>query len=431
MNGQRFVLLPPESICSAISFVSPPSRNCAPGSMRRVLSGPFEDGSILATSVRGSSGEHLSWSTYHAALCTTSHHSCIEAAHSRAAMPPKTKKPSSGTKRPVAKPSRKQPAKKKQLATKKKPPPQKRPPPSPSSSSEDDNESRSDESWRNASAAECKKRWGACPYRDFGFDVEEIYEFDEEKDQIVEEHAFSRGALNLAPSEWKCPCTVVYTPPQSLVGWRTVSDTRSVTLSWAYSMKDDDEYRYEYNPADIDDYGQNFGGDPSMTVDNMSVIRALARQGAKKGKKKDHYFSYTGSCDAGTASFDVRIVKGTHADILDDEIEYPLWGVSEELLYGEDSMVFEVRLREATVPIGEWADELSGMVRHFKSVEKQTWYQILRKLSPPEKKEVKSLTAKVGFLEAENAELKRRLARYEGTAEDSDENAKPPRKRRR
>ena len=94
-------------------------------------------------------------------------------------------------------------------------------------------------------------------------------------------------------------------------------------------------------------------------------------------------------------------------------------------------MVFEVRLREATVPIGEWADELSGMVRHFKSVEKQTWYQILRKLSPPEKKEVKSLTAKVGFLEAENAKLKRRLARYEGTAEDSDENAKPPRKRRR
>ena len=356
-------------------------------------------------------------------------------------MPPKTKKPSSGTKRPVAKPSRKQPAKKKQLATKKKPPPQKRPPPSPSSSSEDDHESRSDESWRNASAAECKKRWGECPYTDFGFDVEEIYEFDEEKDQIVEEHAFSRGALNLAPSEWKCPCTVVYTPPQSLVGWRTVSDTRSVTLSWAYSVKDDDEYRYEYNPADIDDYGQNFGGDPSMVVDNMSVIRALARQGAKKGKKKDQYFSYTGSCDAGTASFDVRIVKGTHADILDDEIEYPLWGVSEELLYGEDSMVFEVRLREATVPIGEWADELSGMVRHFKSVEKQTWYQILRKLSPPEKKEVKSLTAKVGFLEAENAKLKRRLARYEGkvldlTAEDSDddeahENAKPPRKRRR
>ena len=29
------------------------SRNCAPGFMHRVLSGPFEDGSILGTSVRG------------------------------------------------------------------------------------------------------------------------------------------------------------------------------------------------------------------------------------------------------------------------------------------------------------------------------------------------------------------------------------------
>ena len=72
-KGQRFVLLPPESICSAISFASPPCPRIAlrdscteysPARLRTVLS--------WATSVRGSiSGAGRSAS--HAALCTTSH----------------------------------------------------------------------------------------------------------------------------------------------------------------------------------------------------------------------------------------------------------------------------------------------------------------------------------------------------------------------
>ena len=144
-------------------------------------------------------------------------------------MPPKTKKPSSGTKKPVAKPSRKQPAKKRQ------PPPQKRRPPTPSSSSEDDDEPRGthvkfrdsssdsdDDDWRDASAAECRKRWGACPYHDIGFDIMKEFQFREVMDplsgpHVVEEHQFSRGTLNLAPSEWKCPCTVVYPSRKSSV----------------------------------------------------------------------------------------------------------------------------------------------------------------------------------------------------------------------
>jgi len=281
-------------------------------------------------------------------------------------MPPKTKKPSSGTKKPVAKPSRKQPAKKKQ------PPPQKRRPPTPSSSSEDDDEPRGthvkfrdsssdsdDDNWRDASAAECKKRWGAeCPYEDFGFDLTELYEFNDEEDQMVEDHEFSRGTLNLAPSEWKCPCTVVYTPPQSLVRWRTVSQRQSVTLSWAYKVKDDEEYSYHYNPIEVDGYGP----DPYMVVDNTSVIRALARQDVKKTKKRDDYLSYTGSCGAGTTAFDVRIVEGSHADIKDAEIEDSEYAsVPEDL---EDSMVFEVRVREATVPINEWEDESLAWCAH-------------------------------------------------------------------
>ena len=340
-------------------------------------------------------------------------------------MPPKTKKPSSGTKKPVAKPSRKQPAKKKQLATKKKPPPQKRPPPSPSSSSEDDNESRSDDNWRNASAAECKKRWGAeCPYEDFGFDLTELYEFNDEEDQMVEDHEFSHGTLNLAPSEWKCPCTVVYTPPQSLVRWRTVSQRQSVTLSWAYKVKDDDEYSYHYNPIEVDGYGP----EPYMVVDNTSLIRALARQDIKKTKKRDDYLSYTGSCGAGTTVFDVRIVEGTHADIKDAEIEDSEYAsVPEDL---EDSMVFEVRVREATVPINEWEDEISGMVRTPKRPKKPL-KQLVKKLPRAE-----DLMKQVESLEAENAKLKRRLARYEGkvldlTAEDSDDDAPPPRSKLR
>ncbi len=351
-------------------------------------------------------------------------------------MPPKKKKPAA--KKPAARKPRKQ------LATKKKPPPQKRrPPPTPSSSSEDDDEPRGthvkfrdsssdsdDDDWRNASAAECRKRWGACPYYDIGFDIVKEFQFRELKDplsgpQVVEEHQFSRGTLNLAPSAWKCPSTVVYTPPKDLAWWRTVSRGVSVGTSWAYFVKmDDDEYRYEYNPAEAIGWAE--GG---FTVSVESVIRALAKQEAKHDEYNNTIFSYTGYCDAGEASFDVKIFEGSHADIKRANIEDSEYASTKGL---EDSMIFEVRLREATVPIGKWTDELEGMVRHLKSVEGQA--SDSEEVSPGE--ELESLRAKVKTLEEANEKLTRRLGRYEGkvldlTAEDSDDEAPPPRSKLR
>ena len=65
--------------------------------MQRVLSGPFEDGSILATLACGAVDSEQS--ADHNAH-DLSPPSCIEAAHSRAAMPPKKKKPAA--KKPAA-----------------------------------------------------------------------------------------------------------------------------------------------------------------------------------------------------------------------------------------------------------------------------------------------------------------------------------------
>ena len=92
------------------------SRNRAPGLIRRVLSGLFEDGSILATLACGAGSQSLPGSAPKRVPLRAA-----EAAHSRTAMPPKRKK-SSGA---AAPPKKKKPAAKKPAANKT---PQKRPP---------------------------------------------------------------------------------------------------------------------------------------------------------------------------------------------------------------------------------------------------------------------------------------------------------------
>lgn len=286
-------------------------------------------------------------------------------------MPPKKKRPGTAAapKKPAKKKARKQLAKKKPSPT----------PSSSSSSSEDDEAPTSrfaggdssdsdDGEWRNASAAACRKRWGAsCPYNDVGFDLGEQHEYNDEEDQIVEDHQFSDGTLNPVPAEWKCPSTgvntVKYTPPERLARWRTVSKQQSVVTSWAKFVKEDDEYRYEYNPAEAIGYAE--GG---FTVDVDSIIRALAGQDTKKRKKQDNYFSYTGYVDACSASFDVKIIEGSHADIKRANIGSGEYASTEGL---DESMIFEVRVCEASMEIGTWEDELGGMVRHLKSVSRR------------------------------------------------------------
>ena len=298
-------------------------------------------------------------------------------------MPPKTKKPSSGTKKPVAKPSRKQPAKKKQ------PPPQKRRPPTPSSSSEDDSD---DESQRRRDTAECMERWGAsCPYADV---VLHLGRFSSREPS--ETHEFSSGTVKPAVDEWTCPCEVEYKPREGGSEWFTVSDESSLMGSFGVEVREDEEYDYEVN-YDIDcefDLG---------THDLLRVLREQEKDEKKWTKSKTYYNLNYWVLFGGSALFDVKVEEN------------------------EDERVFKVRLREAGFSIPKYKDVLERMERtpkRPKGPRKQLVQQVPR-VHPEE------LRKQVESLEAENAKLKRRLARYEGkvldlTAEDSDEEAPPP-----
>ena len=330
----------------------------------------------------------------------------------------------SGKKKPVAKPQRKQ------LATKKPPPPQKRPPPTPSSSSEDDDEihkinkisgaaSDSDnDNWRDASAAECKKRWGAeCPFKDIVFHLvqrdEEVYEETGELETYAETHEFTSGTVKPAVEKWTCPSLVEYKPRKGDPEWFTISENCSILGSFEVDVREDDEYNYE----------MRFDLDCEIDLDTQDVIHLLKEQkgdGEKSKKKsKSKYYNLNAGCwFGGTVHFDVKIEDA-----------------KEE--------VFKLRVRSANFSIEEWSDVLERLEREPKSPRpkgplKQLAKKPAAKPNPTTKPElvIGELKGQIESLEGENAKLKRRLARYEGkvldlTAEDSDDEAPPPRSKLR
>ena len=301
----------------------------------------------------------------------------------------------SGKKKPVTEPRRKQ------LATKKKPPPQKRPPPTPSSSSEDDDEPRGsklmfsgmsrdsssdseDDDWRNAPAAECWQRWGACPYKYIFLDL-----IQRNKNTIEESefHNFSSGTVKPAVGKWTCPSEVEYKPREGESQWFIISDDSGLWGSFGVEVRGDDEYDYEVN----------YDVDCEFHLDKHDVMRILKEQeeDEKKWTKKKTYYDLSyWVLWGGSALFDVKVEEN------------------------EDGRVFKVRLREASFSIPKYEDILGRMERIPKRPKRpRKTYDELRK--------------QVESLEAENAKLKRRLDRHEGTvldltAEDSDDDEAPP-----
>ena len=233
------------------------------------------------------------------------------------------------------------------------------------------------------------ERWGAsCPYADV---VLHLGRFSSREPS--ETHEFSSGTVKPAVDEWTCPCEVEYKPREGGSEWFTVSDESSLMGSFGVEVREDEEYDYEVN-YDIDcefDLG---------THDLLRVLREQEKDEKKWTKSKTYYNLNYWVLFGGSALFDVKVEEN------------------------EDERVFKVRLREAGFSIPKYEDVLGRMDRtpkRPKGPRKQLVQQVPR-VHPEE------LRKQVESLEAENAKLKRRLARYEGkvldlTAEDSDEEA--------
>ena len=218
---------------------------------------------------------------------------------------------------------------------------------------------------------------------------------------LDETHVFEDANISIPQKDWKCECDVKYTPPPGSNAWILVKEDMVLrALYWK-------------NPADTEFFETSFehASEWEPRIEYSDVEEAVAQQRRLKKKK----FKISVGDFQSHFEFEVRPTKKSKK--------------SKEEGY-------ELRLTTASITIQSWRDEMDQVMLERKKISGKGPKPKgpLKQLAMP-KAEERDLRAKVKSLEAENAKLKRRLDRHEGTvldltAEDSDDEA-PPRSKLR